>query len=309
MDDLLLLHHYTTVTAATLGDPNIWGESVPKLGQHYPGVLHATLSVSAYHLARTNLHNAPKYLIQAERHYEIAVRDATAMIKDLTIDNCQAFYALAVLICFTGFAKRPSPGNLMVVARDGCTSSLHLVRGVRVVIEQFGEAVIYSGFLEPKEASGSDTMQEDSSKEEEVREKRRLRVEAAFPGWQWRESLGRLTAQLPTQPTSTMDQVLIETVAGMDQCFNSICETVPPPKDRNAADFISAMQWVYRFDELFIQALNQKDKTALILVGFFGVALEVVEGFWFLDGWGKHILRELKDMLKDEYQLWLPRIW
>lgn len=199
----------------------------------------------------------------------------------------------------------------MLVASDGGTSSLQLIRGVRLVIETFGSSVIYSGFLAVKETTEDDVSDDDPSEDEKIRERRRKRVAVAFPGWQWQHSLSRLTGQLPTPRTSAMDKSLEDTIAGMSRCFTSICETrapMPSLKDRHDADFVSVMQWVYTFDEFFIQALNERNKTALILIGHFGVLLDVLRGYWFLNGWGKHVLRELGCMLGDEYEEWLPRV-
>lgn len=279
---------------------------MPKLGRRFPGLLHASLSISAYHLARVELQDAPHYMRQGEHHYEIVVRNATAMIADLTIRNCQAFYALAVMICFISFARKPSPGDLMLVSRDGCTSSLQLIRGVRSVIGTFGSSVIFSGFLAPNEIIDDDGQRPNPLEEEAIRDKRRRRVEIAFPGWKWQDGLDRLQMQLQTTPPSPAEQVLRETVASMRRCFESICESLPPTHGRKDADFVSVMRWVYESKDTFIQLLNGGNRVALVLVGYFGICLEVLEGFWWLEGWGRHILRELKGMLLDEYEVWLP---
>ena len=279
---------------------------MPRLGRRFPSVLHAALSISAYHLARVELQDAPHYMRQGEEHYEIVVRNATTMIADLTIKNCQVFYVLAVMICFISFARKPSPGDLMLVSRDGCNSSLHLIRGVRFVLKTFGSSVVFSGFLAPKEIIDDDGERPSPLEEQAMRDKRRRRVEIAFPEWKWQDGLDRLQMQLQTTSESPADQVLQETLASMRRCFESICETLPPTHQRKDADFVSVMRWVYEFDDIFIQLLNGGHRVALVLVGYFGVCLEVLEGFWWLEGWGRHILRELKGMLLDEYEMWLP---
>ncbi|OAA54697.1 Alcohol dehydrogenase superfamily, zinc-containing [Cordyceps fumosorosea ARSEF 2679] len=138
--DLELLHHYTTVTSTTVGDARLWRDEAPRLGREHPCNFHATLSLAGYHLARLRPGDSRRYLRLAEDHYAAAARDATRMLPRLDEGNCQALYIVTVLICFTAFARGPSEGDLLLVAREGCVPWVSLLRGVRLVLETIGSA-------------------------------------------------------------------------------------------------------------------------------------------------------------------------
>ncbi|KAK4201379.1 hypothetical protein QBC40DRAFT_198594 [Triangularia verruculosa] len=307
IDELLTFHHYLTVTAPTIGQPYVWRDGAPQLGKVYPGILDAMLSISAYHLARTNILHAPKHLSVAERHYAAAAKAATAMVADVTIENSQAVYVIAALICFTAFAKGPKPGDLVLIAKDGSVAWLYLLRGVRMVLEKFGTSVVLSGILEPN-ATRQDARPSGCSCPSTDLQPRDQRFELSHPGWDWHETLDKLRRQAAAESHEPHDAAMFQRqTASIARCFQALTQPREGSSDENRGlDFISVMTWVWALDDSFINALKERHQVALIILGCFGVLLKSLQGYWWLDGWGDHVLKELRTLLGSVYQEWLP---
>lgn len=310
VDDLLLLHHYLTVTAATIGQPHIWRDGVPRLGRDHPGILHAMLAISAYHLERADPKATGKYLNSAERHHEAAIRAATTMMSALDMRNCQAFYSLTTLICFTAFAKGPGPGDLVLVSKDGRVSWIYLMRGVRMVLETFGSSFVLSGVLDPEARSALANHSENrNSPLPSLSQEKEHEQSTGFypddPSWDWHPSLERL-AVAASQLKPDLGAVYRPRIQSIRECFEKLYGSTANAEQSKDSKFICVMAWAYSLDEPFLHALDAKHGVALVLVGFFAVLLRRITGYWWLDGWGDHVLGELKLILGPEYHQWLP---
>jgi hypothetical protein len=301
---MMVFHHYLTVTAPTIGQPHIWGNGAPLLAKDHPGILEAMLSISAFHLARTDILQAPKHLSFAEKHYAVAIRTASSMVTNTTIDNAQAVYVITALISFTAFARGPRKGDLVLVASDGCVAWLNLLRGVRMIIGQFGSSVIFSGILDPN--AGPKERPSGCSCPLTDLQPRHRRFDLSHPGWDWNRLLDKLSADVTASLGAEEATVFKAPIASIRGCFEQLARPKPASDENKGEDFISVMSWIWALDESFIRVLNEKERAALIILGFFGVLLESLHGYWWLDGWGKHVLRELRELLGSSYKEWLP---
>lgn len=304
LNELMVFHHYLSITAPSLGYPHVWRDGAPQLARTYPGIAHAMLSISAYHLAKTNVLEAPKNLTLAEKHYAIAARAATVMVADITIENCQAIYIIASLICFIAFAKGPKPGDLILITNDGSVSWLHLMSGVRAVLRTFGSDIVFSGVLDPTIHVTSHPANCQSPINDYQPRERRFELE--HPGWDWRASLSHLQQSLQALPESDPDVSYRRRVDSIADCFILFVQRKPLADENKSQDFITIMTWVYLVDEAFIEALKTKHKIALIILGYFGVLMKSLKGYWFMEGWGDHVLSELREILGPVYHEWLP---
>ncbi|KAM0205521.1 hypothetical protein ACHAPQ_006635 [Fusarium lateritium] len=304
LDELMTFHHYLSITAPTLGHSHIWRDGAPQLARTYPGIAHAMISISAYHLIKTNILEAPKHLTLAEKHYAIAARAATVMVTNITIENCQAIYIIASMICFIAFAKGPKPGDLILITNEGSVSWLHLMRGVRTVLEMFGAEVVFTGILDPTTCVPCHAAECQCPINDYQPRERRFEIE--HPGWDWRASLSHLQQSLQALPETDLNISYRRHAESITNCFTLFLQKKPPAEENKSEDFIAVMTWVYFVDEAFIEALKTKQKEALIILGFFSVLIKSIKGYWFLDGWGDHILCELRDILGPVYREWLP---
>lgn len=291
-DDLELLHHYMCHTAITLGDARVWREHVPRLGFQHHYVLHMVLAISAQHLARLRPSHAGHYEALAERHSTSALPDVTNIIPKLNKDNCQALYHTTVLVCLSTFAKRPSPGHLLIVAEEGEVPWWALLRGVKFVVKTMGIQTIIAGW-----------------KDDGVTFERTWTHCPPMPTpvhkmvhWEKRfEELADLVATAPEQ-----DRQMYTTLLGsLEECFKMTFGTLAEPVDQVQGKFECIMRWLYSMEDDFVVRLQQKHILPIILLAHFNVLVQTLEHFWFMQGWSEHLMSGLFQVLEPQYSHWL----
>jgi len=303
VDDLRLFHNYLDSTSRTVADNShdrLWREGVPKLGFEYPCVLHLMLSLSALQLSREMPGQAARYEKLAERHSTTALKAATALMREMTRENCPAVYVSAALICFNSFAQGPSEGNLLLVADDGQVPWLALIRGVRLVVSTMGWSSVFSGALAdyyPQPSSGP--QQEQQDKHESLTPSSLVATE------DWRGSLEKvrdLVAVLPNQQCREVYAREIETLTG---CLEATFGAGQDARVGTAGEMQVVMAWVYSVQDEFVERLGQRHPAALVILGHFCVLLRTLEKYWFMREWAKHLMTEILRATDDGCQEWL----
>ncbi|KAM3462923.1 hypothetical protein NHJ6243_003725 [Beauveria neobassiana] len=319
VDDLALLHHYHTVTAPTLGDARLWRDAAPRLGREHPCIFHIMLSLSAYHLARlrpattTSSASAAHCRRLAEHHYEAAVRLAVPMLPRLDVGNCQALYVVTVLICFTAFARGPSSsGDLLLVAQQqGLVPWMSLLRGVRFVLETVGSATVLSGFLAPVPETTPEACYACRSGCG-----RCFAALAQRRAWNWRETLGRIQdvaakktcSDAASTAATAAAKICDGAIRSLVRCFETTFreDDATMPKTCTQGQVHVVMAWAYTLDPDFVAKLAESDEISLVLLGHFAVLVQTLGRYWFIEGWGEHILREVRQILGEEWADLLP---
>ncbi|KAJ0154959.1 Uncharacterized protein HZ326_2792 [Fusarium oxysporum f. sp. albedinis] len=288
--DLELFHNYMTRTASTLGDGSsqscLWSEGAPRVGFQHNCILKLILSLSSYHLARLKPIDGQRYSLIAETHLTAALQPAMMLISNLGGDNSPAAYLTSVLICFVALAKGPSPGNLLLTNIEGQVSWLHLLRGVRLVVESTGWSSIFSGMLaEYAPIPGDDTS------EHSVTTDPALMVDGIED---WRFSLNEISHLIAQLAEEKLGNAYDRELQALTACFERTFH-----KGQDAAlDIVGKLQdvvgWVYRLGDDYMEGLRQRDLISTVILGHFCVLLRTVEAqFWFMHEWAAHIIGEI----------------
>lgn len=298
--DLELFHSYMTKTANTLHggtQDHLWDEGAPRVGFQHNCILKLILSLSSYHLARLKPIDAPRYILTAETHLTAALQPATVLISRLGGDNSPAAYLTSVLICIVALAKGPRPGNLLLTDIEGQVSWLHLLRGVRLVIESAGWSSIFSGMLAEYAPIPGGDISEDSTPTDPA-----LMAEGIED---WRSSLNdisHLTTRLAEEKINMAYKRELEVLTG---CFERTFG-----KGQNAAlnavgKLQDVIRWTYQLGDDYMEGLRQRDLISMVVLGHFCVLLRTVEvRHWFMQEWASHIIKEILAISQDSRQ-WL----
>lgn len=285
VEDLELFYNYMMNTAGTMGDETgLWSQGVPRLGFQQPGILSLILALSSYQLARLQPLDSSRFLSLAEQHMTPALQSATGLLQHLSSENSSALYITAVLICFTAFAKGPSPGDLLIVSNDGQVPWLSLIRGVRLVVHTVGWSYIFSGVLAPC-----------FPKPDEGRDKKAPSPSPLPPNEieDWRSSLDGISDLIEVCSEQQLRQTYRHDLAELKGC----CESTFGKGHHAGVNVDGQMQivfhWIYQLEDSFVAGLTQKDPIALIILGHFCVLLRTLERYWFLEGWASHIMEEI----------------
>ncbi|KAI1476507.1 hypothetical protein F4774DRAFT_235288 [Daldinia eschscholtzii] len=290
VDELELLHHYLTDPNLSQGDKLMWQVKVPRLAFTHHYALHLILAVSAFHLMRLEPDRVEHFRRLADTHHFIGIRQVTELFPRLSIENCSPLYVAATLACACGFAKGPTPGNLLVVA-EGCEVPwLDLLRGVRLIIENIGLEHVFTGVLAPFPPP----QPEKPVKTDEY--------QVEFVPWE--EHLQKLLTLVSAAPASA-HEVYNKTYESLSQAFHETYGTSIAPKSEIIGQPQVIIAWIYRLDEVFVGFIREKQPPALIILAYFAILLSTLEYFWFLEGWANHICLGITDSLGSSYKHWL----
>jgi hypothetical protein len=290
VEDLELLHHYQSRTALTLGDTPLWRDRVPPLAFRYHCVLHLILALSALHKLRLDPSESGRFEAKAEAHFVVGLRQAMDLLPTLNENNCTALYIATVLICSCTFAKRPRRQHLLVIAGRNEVAWWELFRGVRFVVERIGIAAIFAGELGPLPP--------------EVPVEPFIVDHIEFDFVDWEEPLGKLAELVPlaAEPARDMCQKMLSLLSW---CFEEIYGTSARRKSRIEGRFEVVMAWLYYISDEFVLCLWEKEPVPLVLLAHFTVLLQLLERFWYMRGWGAHVLQGVSEILDPNYAPWL----
>ncbi|KAF6842430.1 C6 finger domain-containing protein [Colletotrichum musicola] len=296
VEDLELQHHWMTSKDLCPGDSALWREKVPVLAFSNHCVLHLLLATSALHMARERPDESSRYEDVAEGHYSVGLRQVMEIMPNINKDNCGTLYISSSLVCYYSFAKKPSPGHLLVISDGEEVAWVELLRGVRIVVETMGWNAIFSGVLGPPPSERS----EPEPRDEVVRTRdRKVEWETAMAG------ISRMISASEDQDTETYKKQLED----VTECFRQTFGNAEEPKYNVDGVMQVIIGCVYRMEEEFVQCLRDKKTTALLLLAHLAVPLKTLEWMWFMRGWASHILHGVALMLGPgfgEYLRW-PR--
>lgn len=97
--------------------------------------MRGLLALSALHLAHYRPDQYDYYASQALYHHEIGLREASAMIPNITEENCSAIYIFSVLTFYTSLAKPRTPEDLFFISENGTADWMFLIRGTKYILE------------------------------------------------------------------------------------------------------------------------------------------------------------------------------
>ncbi|KAH7131283.1 C6 zinc finger protein [Dactylonectria macrodidyma] len=291
IDYLDLMHCWTVHTAASFGTGDVWRNQVPPLSFQHPCLCHSILAMAAQHSSRLKPLESERYVVLAEHHYELAVREATLQLGHLSLDNAQAMYGTMVMVSFYYFARTPSPGDLLVFSDGRTVHWMPLLQGVKYVLQTLGHSAIFHGIfsIEP-EQDESECSQDTTS--------------LGSPSPTWLEPLTEL-AQMIEQSDHPFSPCYAQAASDLMHCYQATYGTSNNPLSYNDGKFPDIMGWLYRMDDQFILHLQEKMPVPLILLAYFAVLLKSLESYWFMEGWAKHLLHEVNGILDPQYTKWL----
>ncbi len=140
MDELELLHHFTTETCFTLSDRaeshRIWQTTVPQEAFGRAFLMRGILAISALHLSHLRPHMQKHYTNIAAQQQDAALSGFRAIMTKMDQTNCDAFFALSSLIVVYGFESPKASDSLGMFSYNGddLDEWLPLIRGVNSVI-------------------------------------------------------------------------------------------------------------------------------------------------------------------------------
>lgn len=288
MQDLELLHQFTTETCFTLSDRSeshaLWQVTVPQVAFTQPFLMRGILAISSLHLSFLRPERHEYYNHLANKNQGAALSTFRSLMTNMDPTNCDAFLAMSTLVVVYAFESPKSFQSLGFSHHTGEHSYewLPLIRGVYTII---------------------------------------------MSNYQWIKN-GKLSALLhdqdngppPTALPSLLENqlneldTLCEQASGGEEvvhvyqgALRSLRECFVRMNNRtiDECEVSIAFLWPVVVPQEFVEHLHAREPIALIILAHYCVILHHLDSYWWMNGWATYIVRKIDGELDDSMRPWL----
>jgi hypothetical protein len=285
--DLKLLHHFAITVAPNFSNPTIpatlllWQDHLIRLGFKHDFLLRGILAVAAYHkvyLAASD-DDCESYALLASRHQEVALSSFQHALAHVDESNCHALFGFSCLLIVMTFASsskgQPTDFNTDVL------QWFHFLRGAKIVLDMFSDA-IKNSFLKP--------LLDEMAYSENA-------AAYSIPGADHITDLFRVCGISNHERETSQAYTLA--IHSLLSTFTqaSIC------RERGDSMILASFVWPVNLPPKFAELLSEKQPEALVILAHYCVLIQWSEtqDNWFIDGWGRYILKTIQDSVPDNW--------
>lgn len=286
--DLELLHNFINSTSHTLASldslETFWRVDVLDIGFSYHFVLHCVLAVSALHLRRFKRDRFEHYNALHERHWTLGLRQATALLPNITDDSRNALYIFSVMACFNVLGRGPQRGDFLVYGPDGISEWFVLFRGVKTIITP---NMIETGPLAAMFRISSLKLRKFSEWEESNELK----------------AIKTLRHMLKRNDNDAYFEMYKKTIDDLSRCYTMVLDSddaQTTPKYSQAV-----FLWLYLLPDEYLVCIQELQPLALAIFAYFIVIFSKVPSTWVLDGWTYHLIEGTYFAMKPVDRSWI----
>lgn len=285
--DLELLHHFSTVTYATLADAcasannrELWQVHAVRLGFKHEFLLRAILTVAALHLRYLNPLRSSYYDLMASTHQNFALETARDALTQVDENNCHAIFTFSVLIVImTSASLRKQAG---IEARQEILKWFLLLRGCNSVLQLHWDT-LRSGFLYPllEEVNQTETTATHSIKDaDRIMD---LLTTCCYSG------LSGDDGEASKAYTMTVYELM--------KTFSQVSIL----RDRGQGLILSCCIWPNTIPQKYLELLADQKPQALVILAHFAVLLHWADKEWFMRGMARYLLDTIRSSVGDEW--------
>jgi hypothetical protein len=301
-----LIRQYSSASSLSMIDrmdlaPS-WQVTIPAIALDHPFLRHGLLALAAMHLqhdSRAELR--PLYSELAMRHQDRALQEYIPQIQAVTRRNCHALFAFSLILPPLRHATLTSQISSPDEKDDGNDTNSprgFLAEMVNNFEYSMGPSVIFmcgsaatwirEGVLSPiitiRGSSDFDNIIPDLIEEARI-------------------GLGTLlnhVDSLAAPPQAEDTGHGRSKVAVYRRSIEMLSKSFPST-DAGRRHLDATIGWPYVIGSDFIRLLKQNDSMALVILGFYGVALHYFRSVWWLDGLGQRLVKAVSRVVDPEH--------
>ncbi|KAJ5820447.1 hypothetical protein N7474_006038 [Penicillium riverlandense] len=297
LQDLELMMHWCTTTYRSVVrdrlDKPLWQTVIPRLSLRHAPLRHGLLALSALHLSTTSTSPEQKwtYVVTAREHHSEALAGIQlAELYDLTTAECNAVYALCILMTIFPFAYCQINNVEDEPAHDEGDDEQSSILDEFIEVFQLTRWLLGAMKAVMSRVAASDLAPLTSPAEAcpTMPDMSRLVVQAL----QRQNELE--TARQPTQHETAVFESAIHHLSDS-------LETLMKGAEPKAFAFC----WISQVPTAFVDLVEQRQPFALVVLAHYAVILHHLRDSWWMGEWGTRVLREIGDALGPD---WRPLI-
>lgn len=279
-DELELMHHFSTVTYATMASRDdlrrMWQIQVPRMAFKQKYLMHSLFSVTALHMARSYPEKQSSYIDRAIRHHNVALQEFSLNLQSITQENSTSLFTCATLTVIFALSLAISrPHEEPTGPVEELLDIFMLLRGVPLFLGEMWTwvreseiAPLFTG----RELDDSIVLSDD-----------------VIDAIKLLEDRNRLMSRSDSERhTYTL------AIQGLKECFKLIS-----PKDQDNGMVLS---WPISVSQEYIAFLRSRQQMALVILAHYAVILDEIRDAWWAMGWGSKLIQELHQVVEDEWK-------
>ena len=269
------MHQFTAVTWSSLPRSlehrGIWQLEAPRLAVKHPFLMHQLLAVAAFHMACLYPEDRKRRRLQASEHQDRAIQGLRVVLPTIDDASCHAIFLAACLLCMSAFAAfSEKVGHNTPPSIDDLIEAFLLTRGMHGIVKRYEDAIArgpISDMLYPRLASSQTPLLASVVSE-----------------------LSSL--EMPEGVEPAVGRVCLEAAA-------SLIEWIEHSSDRGpGAELTTALAWPISVSDEFIDLMRRRHRAAIrVLLGYYRILDSAGSENWYIEGWGKHLLRDAREVL------------
>lgn len=301
MQDLELLHNFTTRTCATLSDSLIlvdfYRTSAVQYGLREEYIMRTLLSISASHLAYHRHDRQRHYQSLAMFHHEIAAKTAMElMTTSPTPSQAEGLFLFSVLTIFFALGCPRRDDKFLMVGESGFPHWMFLLQGTKA----FTSSIVGSQtdtVLAPLLNHGAD---------------RWMARHRGTPGSKVHEHLDSIHHLIALrQPDARLRGIYAHAIEELQKSFSVLNAADPHSHEGGGGgggrgcSITDAFVWIFEMATEFLPLLRDTTQEAVAIFSFFTVFLSKAGSQWCLHGWAEHLIGKCYALLDEEHRTWI----
>lgn len=259
----------------------LWRVLVPQIGFSTRYILDGVLALAALHMARYNPARSDQLLSQGTHYHTLSLGKALPLIPGIAPENGSNLFLFGALTLFFCLARPKKEDDMLVIGNGVIPEWLYLLRGMDALVE--AESAIKNSpvsLIFRTSDSGHCFWKAHSPDEN--------------------ESLNRLEAAIRTLTAKQARKqgILLEAVDALKRSYSF--------SNRNFSEHDKLRgfyTWLFKISDEYLDLLKDADSEALCVLAYYSVLLKQLERYWWLEGWGVHLIQRIYLLLSDEYRL------
>ena len=284
LQDLQLMHHYSTVTALDLSHhpplQHIWQIDIPKDAVSYDFLMHEVLAFSALHMAHLSSANRGRYEESGVLHEQLALKLFMPVFNCITSDNWHAIFAFTALLGLVRLAlpQRPQLGSEI----DRLIEFLQLMRGPLMHIACSRQFLTRRGL-------GVLFDVDDTTHESVGRLYAPDLGGAVLASLQSLRDLNRSIVK-----AENVRNAYTESIDDLQTAFDRI---IMSPRKRSLV-----FLWPVILKDPYMKLLQARQPMALVILAHYGVILHTINDQWWARALGSQLVKTIHDTLDEKWK-------
>ncbi|KAK7912276.1 hypothetical protein PG985_014757 [Apiospora marii] len=309
MQDLELLHNFTTRTYATLSDNLILADfyrtSAVQYGLKEEYIMRTLLSISACHLAYHRHDRQSHYQSLAMSHHQTAAKSAMELMANPTPSQAEGLFLFSALTIFFALGCPRRDDQFLMIGESGFPQWMFLLQGTKALTS----SIIESGtdtVLAPLLNHGADRWVARAA----AAAGRDRDCSGGTPGGRSKvhdhlDSIHHLIVL--RQPDARLRGIYAHAIEELQKSF-AVLDAVDPQGSgggRRCA-LTDAFVWIFEVANEFLPLLRDATQEAVAIFAFFTVFLgRGGSSQWCLHGWAEHLIGRCYALLDEEHRSWI----